>query len=1103
MLSLERTVGSSTTVLKNAHVWEVSSPLPVSYHNRGGHYLPAGFAGRRRRISVEVHKVISPFSETHSSSSTSKEDATFEICYVRILQCRKQLDQTVINPFTQNAKRAAKNIEKINFITGSRRSKDVVETDSGDDTTVEAGDTDRMTLMQSFRDNDTHYNVENRVVEHPFGTDWRAKYKIQLRNFHIVETKKNTVSIQFEEKGKSTQREFIFDTATAANDFCEIIQKNKDLLDSRAEQRLRVSLDGIELEQGEQLTLLFDICSGSDIPRSDKMNLSDPYVTVRFNGKKIHRTAYISRTEDPIWTLRKGSLFIWTVDSLDLFRSHDGLIFEVKDFDTIGGNDSLGAFSISARTLYRWNGERREFSLRPLIGQPDYKRSSKIALRVRRATDHDLKFINEYKSVEKKAISLPSIGAGTGSALKMYRVRPCPDPKRMEDTAWLTSHQIDEESLKPSKEWVDIGSGRLGKIFVEIIKCDDLPNLDTGGSLGNKTDAFVSMVYEDCVAKSETIKDCLHPRWMPWSKRAFIFNMSHTSSQLFLGVFDADGPSLSSHDLVGRVSVELSNAVPDTEYFLTYNLYPTAKCPPRDTNRGTVTIRLRLEIESERALFTSNLSIPDSVYVNVESKKDFEVVQKTINGSVDMNRFGLNSGRRLRIEANENCDLISAELNFWDERVKLAEERARIRAEEYARQQEEYLRELEEIGDVQYDLSAQTVGGFALDPTRAYLYPIQQYLGVACEALRILKNILLWEECYLSFWIVVGSFSLAAITFFVPWRFIIGWTSRIVIWLVFGPWMMAADRLYFSRYSDESQDEKKRRLDELKLKRRERHDKLVLEAQVAREKAAKLRDFKCYLFGNHISHVNVLKKDRYYDLPLSASSATPYNPEAKSLGEQAMDEAGYGKTRIEGQQLVGEMIPTIQETPSIHVPKGKPTKETKLLKTQDYDSNDSYIDALLKVAAIVVGASAITWCGGEPFTTNAHDLAEAAVEGPPRGAVGKGAESVNRGGVGAGTDSVNRPGKAQVHPGQCRTRGRSYAHPWRKKGGPLNGLVAGWMYPGSSDSSLLHALSPCISATVISAEYARRTENQNSIVGIPQHQTSPLLDTEVPRPMRK
>ena len=67
----------------------------------------------------------------------------------------------------------------------------------------------------------------------------------------------------------------------------------------------------------------------------------------------------------------------------------------------------------------------------------------------------------------------------------------------------------------------------------------------------------------------------------------------------------------------------------------------TAKCPPREQKRGTVTIRLRLEMESERALFMSNLSIPEKVYVNVESKKDFEVVQQTINGSVDMNRYGL------------------------------------------------------------------------------------------------------------------------------------------------------------------------------------------------------------------------------------------------------------------------------------------------------------------------------------------------------------------------------------------------------------------------------------------------------------------------------
>ena len=88
--------------------------------------------------------------------------------------------------------------------------------------------------------------------------------------------------------------------------------------------------------------------------------------------------------------------------------------------------------------------------------------------------------------------------------------------------------------MKPSYHWIDVGSGRLGKIFVEILFCDKLPNLDTGGVLGNKTDAFVSLVYEDCHVRTDVISDCLSPRWMPWSQRAFVFNMMHTSSQLFL-----------------------------------------------------------------------------------------------------------------------------------------------------------------------------------------------------------------------------------------------------------------------------------------------------------------------------------------------------------------------------------------------------------------------------------------------------------------------------------------------------------------------------------------------------------------------------------------
>ena len=60
----------------------------------------------------------------------------------------------------------------------------------------------------------------------------------------------------------------------------------------------------------------------------------------------------------------------------------------------------------------------------------------------------------------------------------------------------MTHEQLEAECVKESTHWVDAGSGQLGRIFVEILGCDDLPNLDTGGFAGNKTDAFVSLVFE-------------------------------------------------------------------------------------------------------------------------------------------------------------------------------------------------------------------------------------------------------------------------------------------------------------------------------------------------------------------------------------------------------------------------------------------------------------------------------------------------------------------------------------------------------------------------------------------------------------------------------
>ena len=330
--------------------------------------------------------------------------------------------------------------------------------------------------------------------------------------------------------------------------------------------------------------------------------------------------------------------------------------------------------------------------------------------------------------------------------------------------------------------------------------------------------------------------------------------------------------------------------------------------------------------------------------------------------------------------------------DYWQARVIRAEEKAKRRAEEYRKEQEEYLRELEEIGDVTEDLVENEIG-FGIDPIRAYLFPIQQYLAVACNWVRVVKNILTWEESYISFLISTTCFVLSFAVFFVPWSFCIKWTLRIITWCILGPWMKLADIFYFSKQGN-SDDEKERKA-KMKLEREKKLKQHRQETQLKREKAGKLRDFKQYMFGEHICRVNILKKDRYYDLPLDSSSAIPHATMRKSLGTLCIEEAGCGLTRIEGQQLEGELIPKVSDdqlnndmmpcvliyscdyiipgstllqicvVPANKVRAGQVTTRTELLKSGSpgkiySGKDDSAIIAAIKVGSILVGAGAIT-----------------------------------------------------------------------------------------------------------------------------------------------
>ncbi len=168
---------------------------------------------------------------------------------------------------------------------------------------------------------------------------------------------------------------------------------------------------------------------------------------------------------------------------------------------------------------------------------------------------------------------------------------------------------------------------------MEVLWCDKLPNLDFSVTGRDKTDAFACLVFEDCVVNTDVINDCLSPRWLPWAQRAFVLNIRHPSSQIMVGVFDQDsGLAHSRHDFVGRTVVNLTNLRPGTLHTRTYVLYDSPN--EERAERGTITLRLRVELPNARkALLAGMLPILHHD-VSVAEREHFRVVHHTITHGV-------------------------------------------------------------------------------------------------------------------------------------------------------------------------------------------------------------------------------------------------------------------------------------------------------------------------------------------------------------------------------------------------------------------------------------------------------------------------------------
>lgn len=251
-----------------------------------------------------------------------------------------------------------------------------------------------------------------------------------------------------------------------------------------------------------------------------------------------------------------------------------------------------------------------------------------------------------FHAVQKTSLfsSSKKKDANTGDTL--LRLQPPKwDPDLLNGPAveWMTKANIQQQSLEPSWKWVETGHGKAGTVYLEIIGCDDLPNLDSNLSPENQSDPFVGIVFEDNMVRTKVLFDTLCPRWLPWSTRAFAFNISHPGSTLFLGVFDYDDNGVAVtdyHDPVGRVVINTMNFECGTTYLLHYDLVDSTQM---DTPRGTITIRLRIEWNNENEAAKLALLSPPPFLINMDSQKSWAVLHYCLHGGVNTDKASMAS----------------------------------------------------------------------------------------------------------------------------------------------------------------------------------------------------------------------------------------------------------------------------------------------------------------------------------------------------------------------------------------------------------------------------------------------------------------------------
>jgi hypothetical protein len=255
------------------------------------------------------------------------------------------------------------------------------------------------------------------------------------------------------------------------------------------------------------------------------------------------------------------------------------------------------------------------------------------------------------------------------------------------------------------------------------------------------------------------------------------------------------------------------------------------------------------------------------------------------------------------IEKNENIEAITDYDERRKERMLLRKEAVDRMTAQNEQDASRLAKEQAELDKQTHDHSADVTAGateFLLSPFKAILDPIQRILFLLCVYLRVAKNILMWRDSAVAFWLSTIALSFSAISFFVPWTFLIRWAFRVGVIALFGPWMKLVDIFLVEHDDNLTKAERKAKL---KKEMKERYEFLLSQSKIGRliqEHEMKFNDMHRYLYGQYGHRVPVFKEERFAFVPLSVGFAVPYDPTDKPPANIV--------GRINGQILEGDML---------------------------------------------------------------------------------------------------------------------------------------------------------------------------------------------------